>query len=304
MARAKKSQTEVTTAEEGMTMILDTPVEKSIDEAAKVVGVAEIRLLEMFCDRLELPEALGWETVPSEHESLLAEFKQQQDAFNSVRTLEPEKEVTPEPPVDQVQEPPMIEDEPQPKKRGGRKKKESTALTQRKSSSLKESDQKSQQLATSDQQVKVALHARKGQKSGAQLATIELAAEDATYRQIKGQALVRKVGQLTSEIAAESDFDPIQVLAELGIDSNSEIFEELKEQIDPALGKFESAVAEITDNAWVNGIDLESELSALEELMNSKKPTPYTNFINVCYRCCSGSPLNKGGWGGRCVALF
>jgi hypothetical protein len=101
MPRARKPQVqEVTTAEEGMTMILDTPVEKSIDEAAQVVGVAEIRLLEMFSERLELPEALGWETVPSEHESLLAEFKQQQDAFTSVRALEPEPiaEAATEPP--------------------------------------------------------------------------------------------------------------------------------------------------------------------------------------------------------------
>lgn len=274
MVRAKKSQAEVTTAEQGMSMILDSPVEKSIDEAAKVVGVAEIRLLEMFADRLELPEAMGWETVPSEHESLLAEFKQQQDAFNSVRALEPEPvaEATPEPPIP-TPEPSVIEDEPTPTKRRGRPKKDSTALTQTKSTKLKESDQKSQQLAASDQQVKVALHARKGQKSGAQLATIELAAEDATYRQIKGQALVRKVGQLTSEIAAESDFDPIQVLAELGIDSNSEIFEDLREQLEPALGKLESATAEIVDNAWVNGIDLGVELSALENLMNSNGST-------------------------------
>ncbi|HEY9834109.1 MAG TPA: hypothetical protein V6D26_26385 [Stenomitos sp.] len=274
MARAKKSQTEVTTAEEGMTMILDTPVEKSIDEAAKVVGVAEIRLLEMFADRLSLPEAMGWETVPSEYEPLLAEFKQQQDAFNSVRALEPEPvvEAVQEPPIP-TPEPPVLEQEPQPKKRGGRPKKESTALTQTKSTKLKESDQKSQQLAASDQQVKVALHARKGQKSGAQLATIELAAEDATYRQIKGQALVRKVGQLTNEIASESDFDPIQVLADLGIDSNSEIFDDLREQLEPALGKLESATAEIVENAWVNGIDLGVELSALENLMNSSEFT-------------------------------
>jgi hypothetical protein len=270
MARAKKSQVETLTAEQGMTMILDTPVEKSIDEAAKVVGVAEIRLLEMFADRLELPEALGWETVPSEHESLLAEFKQQQDAFNSVRALEPEPvvEATTEPPIP-TPEPPIMEDEPTPTKRRGRPKEQSTALTQTKSTKLKESEQKSQQLAASDQQVKVALHARKGQKSGAQLATIELAAEDATYRQIKGQALVRKVGQLTNEIASESNFDPIQVLADLGIDSNSEIFEDLRQHIEPALGKLESATAEIVDNAWVNGIDLGVELSALENLMNS-----------------------------------
>ena len=273
MARAKKSQVEATTAEQGMSMILDTPVEKSIDEAAKLVGVAEIRLLEMFSERLELPEAMGWETVPSEHESLLVEFKQQQDAFNSVRALESEPPIPTPEATEQPLEPPMLEDEPQPKKRGGRPKKESTAITKRKSTALKESDQKAQQLAASDQQVKVALHARKGQKSGAQLATIELAAEDATYRKIKGEALVRKVGQLTSEISSESGFDPIQVLAELGIDSNSDILEDLREQLEPALGKLSSAVAEITDNSWVNGIDLGVELSTLESLMNSNGST-------------------------------
>jgi hypothetical protein len=271
MARSKKSEVP-TTAEAGMTMILDTPVEKAIDEAAKLVGVAEIRLLEMFSERLGLPEAMGWETVPSEHESLLAEFKNQQDAFNSVRALEPEKEVA-SAPAEMPVEPPIMEEEPKSKKRGGKSKKESTALTQQKTTALKESEQKAQQLAVSDQQVKVALHARKGQKSGAQLATVELAAEDLTYRKIKGEALTRKVGQLTSEIAAESNFDPIQVLKELGIDSNSEIFEGLREQIEPALGKLESATAEIVDNAWVNGIDLEAELGNLESLMNSSEFT-------------------------------
>jgi hypothetical protein len=166
-----------------------------------------------------------------------------------------------------------MEEEAQPQRRRGRPKKESTALTQQKTSKLKESDQKAQQLAVSDQQVKVALHARKGQKSGAQLATVELAAEELTYRKIKGEALTRKVGQLTSEIAAESNFDPIQVLKELGIDSNSEIFEGLREQIEPALGKLESATAEIVENAWLNGIDLETELGNLESLMNSSEFT-------------------------------
>jgi hypothetical protein len=272
MARSKKSEAQATTAEAGMTMILDTPVEKSIDEAAKLVGVAEIRLLEMFSERLGLSEAMGWETVPIEHEGLLAEFKQQEDAFCSVRALEPEKE-TASAPAEMPVEPPIMEEEPKSKKRGGRPKKESTALTQQKSQALKESEQKAQQLTVSDQQVKVALHARKGQKSGAQLATVELAAEDLTYRKIKGEALTRKVGQLTSEIAAESNFDPIQVLKELGIDSNSEIFEGLREQIEPALGKLESATAEIVESAWLNGVDLEAELGALENLMNSSEFT-------------------------------
>jgi hypothetical protein len=268
-SRPKKAQTEeIMASEEGMKMILDTPIEKRVDEAAAFVGVAEIRLLEMFSERLELPEAMGWETVPTEHEPLLVEFKNQVEAFNSVRSLEA---VTPSlEAIEQPQELPILEEpQEQPKKRSKR----STALTKKKAESLKNSDQNSQQLAASDVQVKQALHARKGQKAGAQLATIELAAEDLTYRKIKGEALLRKVGQLTSEIASESDFDPIQLLAELGIDSNSEIFEDLRQQIEPALGKLESATAEIVENAWVNGIDLGIELSHLESLLNSNELT-------------------------------
>jgi hypothetical protein len=242
---------------------LDTPIDLDWQETADTLGLSIPQLQERMASRLG-DVVFAWELIPNEHQPVIEAVKRDLEAENSVRRLEPATE----PPIP-TPEAPILEDEPQPKKRGGRKKKESTALTQTKSTKLKESDQKSQQLAASDQQVKVALHARKGQKSGAQLATIELAAEDATYRQIKGQALVRKVGQLTSEIASESDFDPIQVLAEMGIDSNSEIFEDLREQLDPALGKLESATAEIVENAWVNGIDLGVELGNLEELLNS-----------------------------------
>jgi hypothetical protein len=215
---------------------------------------------------------MAWLTIPLESEPLLEAFKRDLDAENSVRRLD-----APTEPAAQL--PPMVEDIPelpeemQIQKVDEHAKKEPTALTQTKAEKLKESDQKAQQLASSDNEVKVKLHALKGQKSGAQLATIELAAEDLTYRKIKGEALVRKVGQLTSEIAAESDFDPIQLLAELGIDSNSEIFEDLKQQIEPALGNLDSATTEIVQNAWLNGVDLETELSQLESLLNSSKLT-------------------------------
>jgi len=270
MPRTRKPTTE--TAIETIEQALDTPIERTLEDAADYLGVAPIRLQEMFCDRLSSNDPMAWLTIPLEQEPLLEALKRDLDAENSVRRLDiPAEPVAQLPPV--VEEIPELPEEPQPKKRSGRSKKESTALTQTKSTKLKESDQKAQQLATSDQQVKVALHARKGQKSGAQLATIELAAEDLTYRKIKGEALVRKVGQLTSEIAAESEFDPIQVLAEFGIDSNSEIFEDLRQQIEPALGKLESATAEIVENAWVNGVNLEAELSHLENLLNSNELT-------------------------------
>ncbi len=251
--------------------ILNEEPEKTVTEAAEYVGITEAELLEMFCERLSDGSVLAWYTVPTEYEPLLDEFKNLVAAEASVRRFDAPTEFAVKlPPVAEI---PELPEEMQIQKVDEHAKKEPTGLTQTKSKKLKESDQKAQQLASSDNQVKVKLHALKGQKSGAQLATIELAAEDLTYRKIKGEALTRKVGQLTSEIAAESDFDPIQLLAELGIDSNSEIFEDLRQQIEPALGKLESATAEIVENAWVNGIDLGVELSQLENLLNSNELT-------------------------------
>jgi len=259
MPRTKKPESTISEA-------LDTHIERTLEEAADYLGVAPIRLQELFCDRLQSAEPMVWLTIPTEHEERLEIFKREIDAENSVRRFDAPTE--PAAQIPQSEELPIIQEEvPQPKKSKGGK------LTQKKSEALKTSDQNSQKLASSDLQIKQTLHARKGQKSGAQLATIELAAEDLTYRKIKGEALARKVGQLTSEIAAESDFDPIQLLAELGIDSNSEIFEDLRQQIEPALGKLESATAEIVENAWVNGVNLEIELSQLENLLNSKELT-------------------------------
>jgi len=267
--RTPKSQAATQPAQQEVTTIkqaFDTPVERTLEDAADYLGVAPIRLQEMFGDRLSSNDPMAWLTIPLEYEPLLEAFKRDLDAENSVRRFDVPSETAAQ--IPQSEELPIIQEEaPQPKKSKGGK------LTQKKSEALKTSDQNSQKLASSDLQIKQTLHARKGQKSGAQLATIELAAEDLTYRKIKGEALARKVGQLTSEIAAESDFDPIQLLAELGIDSNSEIFEALKQQIEPALGKLESATAEIVENAWVNGVNLEIELSQLENLLNSNELT-------------------------------
>jgi hypothetical protein len=208
-----------------------------------------------------------WANIPAEHQPVVDAVARDLDAERSIRSFGEEREPIAElPPMADI---PELPEDSQLQTTDTRSKKSSTALTEKKSEALKTSDKNAQKLASSDLQIKQTLHARKGQKSGAQLATIELAAEDLTYRKIKGEALVRKVGQLTAEIAAESDFDPIQLLAELGIGSNSEIFEDLKQQIEPALGKLDSATTEIVENAWLNGIDLGVELGNLEELLNS-----------------------------------
>jgi hypothetical protein len=266
--KAATKTTESTT--QAIADALDTPLNLEWDATAEKFMVSVPELQERMACKLD-DTVFTWGTIPAEHQPVVDAVSRDLDAERSVRSFGEEREPAAQlPPVAEI---PELPEEMQIQKVDGHAKKEPTGLTQTKSEKLKESDQKAQKLASSDNQVKVKLHALKGQKSGAQLATIELAAEDLTYRKIKGEALVRKVGQLTSEIASESDFDPIEVLADLGIDSNSEIFENLKQQIEPALGKLESATAEIVENAWVNGIDLGVELSQLENLLNSNELT-------------------------------
>jgi hypothetical protein len=250
---------------------LDTPLNLEWDATAELLGLTIPELQERMAAKLDAT-VFAWANIPAEHQGIVDAIARDLESEASVRRLDAPTEPTAQlSPV--VEDIPELPEELQLQKVDEHAKKEPTALTQTKAEKLKESDQKAQQLASSDNEVKVKLHALKGQKSGAQLATIELAAEDLTYRKIKGEALVRKVGQLTSEMSAQSDFDPIQLLVELGIDSNSEIFEDLKKQIEPALGKLESAVAQITENAWVNGVKLEVELSQLENLLNSNELT-------------------------------
>ena len=249
---------------------LDTPLNLEWDTTAEKLMLNVPELQERMACKLD-DTVFTWANIPVEHQPVVDAVARELDAERSIRSFGEEREPIAQLPA--VADIPELPEEMQIQKVDEHFKKPSTALTQKKSKALKTSDENAQKLAYSDLQIKQTLHARKGQKSGAQLATIELAAEDLTYCKIKGEALVRKVGQLTSEIAAESDFDPIQLLAELGIDSNSEIFEDLKQQIEPALGKLDSATTEIVENAWVNGINLGVELSQLENLLNSNELT-------------------------------
>jgi hypothetical protein len=81
MPRTKKPESTITEA-------LNTPLEKTIEEAADYLGVAPIRLQELFCDRLQSAEPMVWLTIPTEHEERLEIFKREIDAANSVRRFD------------------------------------------------------------------------------------------------------------------------------------------------------------------------------------------------------------------------
>jgi hypothetical protein len=84
--RTRKSQPveEIATIEQA----LDTPVERTLEDAADYLGVAPIRLQEMFCDRLSSNDPMAWLTIPLEQEPLLEALKRDLDAENSVRRLD------------------------------------------------------------------------------------------------------------------------------------------------------------------------------------------------------------------------
>jgi hypothetical protein len=259
MARSTKKSTTQEIAE-----ALNTPVNLNWCDVAEDLSITIPDLQERFAAKLNDSTVFTWDTIPVEHQAVVDAIARDLEAEASVRRLE---SAQPLPQAsEQPLEPPLLEEKPEAKPKRQRR---SSALTQGKSSSLKNSDKNSQQMASTDLQVKEVLHARKGQKSGARLATLELLAEDSTYRKIKGEGLVRKVAQLTQELSAEADFDPIATLQELGIDANSDLYQDLRQQIEPALGKVESATAEIVETAWVNGIDL--DVSHLESLLNSNE---------------------------------
>lgn len=266
--RNRKSQPvqEVTSIEQA----LDTPVERTLEDAADYLGVAPIRLQEMFCDRLSSNEPMAWFTIPLEHEPLLEAFKRELDAENSVRRLDTSSEPTAElpPMVEEISE--LPEELPR-KKRDGKGKKDSTALTKRQKEAMQKKEQQAGNLSQSVTEVKRTIKRQKGTKSGAELAAIELAAEDLTYHAIKDQALRREIAIHGVEMAQHANFDPIKYLQESGLIGEGDLLDNLKADASDLLGKYEIATQEIIDNSTLNGFNLEDSEALLNELLNSKE---------------------------------
>jgi hypothetical protein len=185
MARINSEKTQQDSTQ-AIAEAISTPTGEYLTEVAERLGISDTDLKERLAAKLDNDDPLDWDVIAPEHQALVEAIARDLESESSVRRLEETKPL-PESSQMPLDLPILEEPEQQPKKRS---KRQSTALTKKKKEALKSSDQNSQKLAASDVQVKQALHVRKGQKSGAQLATLELAAEDVTYRKIKGEALV------------------------------------------------------------------------------------------------------------------
>jgi len=256
MPRNKKPESTITEA-------LNTPLEKTIEEAADYLGVAPIWLQELFCDRLNSVEPMTWLTIPTEHEERLEIFKREIDAENSVRRFDNPTEPAAELPPVVEEELPIIQDEaPKPKRGKGGK------LTQKKTEAIEKGREASTQTQKGVADALTILQAQQGIQDAAQAGSTYLHAFTATLGKVKGQGLTTIAAQMLQELNDKSGFTPDEILQDLGIELSADIQNELMEVLNPALGKYQQATEEILETSWGNGFNLQEELENLTELLN------------------------------------
>jgi hypothetical protein len=240
---------------------LSTPLNLEWDATAESLDLTIPELQERMAAKLD-ETVFTWANIPAEHQPVVDAVARDLDAENSVRRLDAPTEPAQLSPV--VENIPELPEEPQPKQ----SKRKSSALTERKTKTLEKATKDAERLDTGIVKAEQLLRAQKGAKAGAKLATIELLAEESAYNQVKGAALKRKVAALVNELAEEENFDPDELLKEVGLDSIPDTLQNLMEEIAPALGKLDEGTQEVIQTSWVNGLHI--DLSHLESLLNSK----------------------------------
>lgn len=265
MPRKSTKTTEVTM--NAIDEAINTPVNFQFCEVAEDLGIGEAELRERLEDKMGSAEVHQMDTIPCEWEVAIKAIRIDLEAESSVRRLNE----TTEPPIEQVQEPPIIEESTDaPKAASKRSKSKSGVITKTRKSSL-EKGAKSSQKATDLEQIATAtLAAQKGTRKGANLAAIELTAGEAAYQHVKKEGLKRQIAKLAKELEDEKNFDPQEMLAALGIPGLEETETELNDLIEGTLGKLGNASEEILHNSWMNGFDVGEELENLQALLNLK----------------------------------
>jgi hypothetical protein len=109
---------------------LNQPTGEYLCEVADRLGITDSDLKERLAAKLDNDDPLDWDVIAPEHQPVIDAIARDLDAERSTRKLEPQAEI---PQLPEATEPPIVQDEPQPTKRRGRPRRETTALTQTKS---------------------------------------------------------------------------------------------------------------------------------------------------------------------------
>ncbi len=265
MPRKSTKTTEVTM--NALDEVINTPVNFQFDETAQKLGIGEAELRERLESKLNSADVHTWDSIPVEHQPVIDAIARDLDAERSTRKLEPQAEI---PQLPEATEPPIVEQpapqpEPQPKR-----KRRSTALTQKKTETIQETRQAATQTNAGISETLTLLQAQQGLIDSSQAGTAYLTTYTANLTNVKGEGLTVIAAQMLQEISQKSGFDPNAILQQVGVPLSPETQQKLQETMGQVLGKAQGAAEEIQQTSWGNGYDLQAELTALNNLMNSE----------------------------------
>jgi hypothetical protein len=264
MVRKSSTKTTENPTEQIMNAI-DTPVNLEWSDTAEKLNISIPDLQERVAAKLSDSTVFAWDNLPVEHESVVEQIARDLEAEASVRRLNAATE--PPIPQPQAQEPPLVEDEPEPQSKLARTKQPATALTQKRKGAIDKTAKTSKKLGKGLDEAELLVEAQKGRKKGAKKAAVRLVAEEETYNEVLTKAAIQRLADAVGETEEEEDFDPLAYVRQAGSQDVDETLKTAMEKITPVLGKLGEAANEVVDNSYSNGSTL--DLSRLERLMRS-----------------------------------
>ena len=244
---------------------LNTPVNLQFCEVAEKLGIGEADLRERLEGKLNNSDVHLWDTIPVEHQPVIDAIANDLDAERSTRKLEPESDT---PQLPEASEPPIMVEPPQPEKKK-RTKRQSTALTQKKTEAIQDNRQNATQTQAGVAETLAILSAQEGAQDGANAATAYLHGLVANMTNVKGEGATVIAAEILQNTSKKRGFNPDEVLEKIGVPLSSQTREKLNNAMGQAVGNGQMATDEITDTAWGNGYNLQEQLTQLKNLMNS-----------------------------------
>jgi hypothetical protein len=245
---------------------LDTPLNLEWDATAELLGLTIPELQERMAAKLD-ETVFTWANIPAEHQPVVDAVARDIEAENSVRRFDIPNEPQQLPPVAEIPELPeemRIQLDPQPKK----SKRKSTALTEKKTESIKETRQAATQTQTGVAESLTILSAQEGLQDGANAATAYLHGLVTNLTNVKGEGATILAAEILQRTANKQGFNPDEVLQKLGVPLSAQTRENLNDVMGQVLGNVQAATEEMTDTAWGNGYNVQDELTRLSKLMN------------------------------------
>lgn len=251
MARPKK--TETTTIETDLSLVLDTPIEQSIENLATELEINEFELRDRLCELVGNAAPVNWETLPLCHEPLIKDLQ----ATLSTRKLE--LAPTNEPALEL---PPITEEAPKSKRGKGGK------LTQKKTEQIENTRQASTAVSQGVDTVVIKAQLQKGLQTGSIAGTAYLTGFQSALTNTKAQGLTVLAAEMLQELNNTSEISLEDILTEAGVTLSADTQEDLNNRMGAMLGKLETATTEILETGWGNGYSLDAEMQRLTELLN------------------------------------